>query len=125
MTLPIDSEDRKRIPLYSGCLMYFPDALAEVARQSFESNDKHNPGEAMHHARGKSSDHTDCILRHLSDFGTLSAALNRGEGAARGRVYEQMILEARAAAWRALALLQELVEEARGEPMAPAARGYK
>jgi len=104
--LPTDSQERKDIPLARGCLDYFPAALAEVARLSQAGNDKHNPGEEMHHARGKSSDHADCILRHLLERDTVDTD---------GFLHEVKV------AWRALALLQEALEE-RGAPMARGAR---
>jgi hypothetical protein len=44
--------------------MYFPDALAAVARVSVAGNKKHNPGEPLHWARGKSMDQMDCVIRH-------------------------------------------------------------
>jgi hypothetical protein len=110
LTLPTDSQARKQIPLLSGCLRYFPAALAGVARISKQGNDKHNPGEPLHHARGKSSDHGDCILRHLVDLQDHLAAGNESEALA----------EADAIAWRALALSQEL-HEASGLPLAPGA----
>jgi hypothetical protein len=104
--LTTDSDARKDIPLARGCLDYFPAALAEVARLSKEGNDKHNPGEPMHHARGKSGDHADCILRHLADRGTVDT-----DG------FDHAVK----VAWRALAMLQEILEQ-RGAPLARAAR---
>lgn len=89
------SEERKKYPMARGLLDYFPDALAEVAKVSFIGNEKHNPGEEMHHARGKSMDHADCIVRHLV-----------GRGGFDGDVRESAAL-----AWRALALLQEELEK--------------
>jgi hypothetical protein len=62
-----DSETRKEYPVFSGCLNYFPAALAEVSKLSKEGNDKHNPGEPLHWSRDKSNDHKDCIARHLMD----------------------------------------------------------
>jgi len=62
-----DSDTRKGYPLYTGCLHYFPDALALVSRLSFLSNEKHNAGEPLHWSREKSNDHKDCIARHLVD----------------------------------------------------------
>jgi hypothetical protein len=106
-TLPTGSAARKAVPLARGCLDYFPAALAAVAELSRAGNDKHNPGEEMHHARGKSSDHADCILRHLVDRGTVDP--------------EDGILHDVKVAWRALALLQETLE-ARGAPLARGAR---
>lgn len=111
LTLPTDSTARKQIPLLSGCLRYFPAALAGVARVSQLGNDKHNPGEPLHHARGKSMDHGDCLLRHLVDLQDHLAA---------GRDSEALA-EADAICWRALALSQELHERLGGAPLAPAA----
>lgn len=61
---PKTSAERKAEPIYSGVLLYFPDALAAVARLSKAGNDKHNPGESLHWAREKSTDHMDCVIRH-------------------------------------------------------------
>lgn len=91
--IPQDDARRKGAPLFRGLLGYFPAALFEVAAHSRESNDKHNPGEGLHWARGKSSDHPDCIVRHLIDA---------GKPGTKGRRYHL-----RALAWRALAMLQE------------------
>lgn len=85
-----------------GLLWYFPNALAEVARVSKAGNDQHNPGQPMHHSRGKSSDHADCILRHLVDAGTLDSD---------GMRHTAKV------AWRALALLQEEIERQEGAPL--------
>ena len=82
------------------------DALAEVAKLSYLGNLKHNPGEEMHHARGKSMDHADCIVRHLV-----------GRGGFDGDTRESAAL-----AWRALALLQEELEREHGLPLPRAAR---
>lgn len=121
-TLPIDSAARKQIPLNAGLLMYFPAALAGVAKCSREGNDKHNPGEPLHHAREKSSDHREAILRHLLDLNDWIAAGER-DGLADVPEYSAGILaEADAIAWRALALSQELHECHAGAPLAPGAR---
>jgi len=106
--LPTGSEARKGVPLASGLLDYFPAALAEVARVSKAGNDKHNPGQPMHHARGKSTDHADCLLRHLVDRGKVDAETGQRHS---GEV-----------AWRALALLQQELED---EGLAPLPRGAK
>lgn len=89
-----DSATRKTFPMALGLLDYFPDALAAVAQVSYLGNQKHNPGELMHHARGKSMDHADCIVRHLVGRGGFDGDLR----------------ESAALAWRALALLQEELE---------------
>lgn len=105
--LPVDSQERKAIPLTTGVLDYFPAALAEVAKVSKAGNDKHNPGQPLHHARGKSMDHADAILRHLAERG----GIDPGTGV---RFSAEL-------AWRALALLQEEMEAA-GAPLARGAR---
>lgn len=101
-----DSATRKTYPMARGLLDYFPDALAEVAKVSYIGNEKHNPGQPMHHSRGKSNDHADCIVRHL---------VGRGG-------FDGDIRESAALAWRALALLQEELEE---ELKLPFPRGAK
>ncbi len=114
MTLPIDSQERKNYPLFRGCLRYFAAALAGVARISHLGNEKHNPGQELHHARGKSTDHGDCIIRHLMDVEDLMVS--------KGTVDKQQILdEVSQMAWRALAFSQELHEKF-GAPLAPGAR---
>lgn len=110
-TLPTDSAERKEYPLHAGCIRYFPAALAGVARMSKLGNDKHNPGEQLHHARGKSMDHGDCILRHMIDLDGLLAS---------GASKDEVLAEVNSLAWRALALSQE-VHEAFGAPLAPGA----
>lgn len=106
--LPTDSEERKTYPMFSGLLGYFPAALGEVSHHSYLGNEKHNPGKELQHARGKSGDHEDCIVRHLVDAKEFAPGSN------------SRIEELRACAWRALALLQEECEKA-GAPIAPAA----
>lgn len=106
-TLPTTSADRKAIPLTSGVLDYFPAALAEVAKVSKAGNDKHNPGQPMHHARGKSTDHADSIARHLMERGGVDP--------------DTGVLHSAELAWRALALLQQELEDA-GAPLARGAR---
>ena len=59
------SAERKAMPLWSGVMRYFPDALMAIARLSKKGNDKHNPGEPLHWAREKSTDQEDCAARHL------------------------------------------------------------
>lgn len=95
--LPSDPKSRKATPIGTGVLDYFPLALAAVARVSKAGNDKHNPGEPLHWARGKSDDHSDCLIRHF---------LDRGKDDAEGNSHSAQM------AWRALAILQ-LEEEAK------------
>lgn len=102
MSLPVDSTDRKGIPIVSGVLDYFPDAIAGVARVSQKGNDKHNPGEPLHWSRDKSPDHRDCIGRHLLEP---------------QEVDEDGELHSVHAAWRALANAQ--IELEGGEKTSP------
>lgn len=106
MTLPTDAAARKAVPLVSGCLDYFPDALAAVAECSKAGNDQHNAGAELHWARAKSGDEADALLRHLMDRGTMDS-----DG----------IRHSTKVAWRALAMLQKELEEA-GAPLARGAR---
>lgn len=91
--LPADDAARKAIPLCTGVYDYFPAALAAIAEHSKRGNDKHNPGKPLHWSRDKSTDHEDCIARHLLE-----------------RDYVAL-------AWRALAALQIDLER-RGAPVA-------
>lgn len=79
--------------------MYFPNALLAVAAHSKKANDKHNPGEPLHWSKEKSSDHADCIGRHLLDIGPNWDAIDPEFGS----------LHATALAWRALALLETVL----------------
>jgi len=84
--LPVDATARKHIPLYRGLFLYFPDALAAVARVSWEGNQQHHPDEPLHWDRAKSTDEEDAMLRHVLE----------GD-------WEKV-------AWRALAKLQKHIE---------------
>ena len=64
-----DYEERKRIPIVTGMLDYFPLAMIEVARVSDAGNRQHNPGEALHWARGNSMDQCNTAVRHIMERG--------------------------------------------------------
>lgn len=104
--LPSDPKERKKYPIGTGVIDYFPAALAEVARVSYEGNEQHNPGQPLHWSREKSTNQDDTIMRHY---------LERGKLDVDGMRHSAKL------AWRALALLQ-LELEAEG---APKARGAK
>lgn len=101
-SLPEDDAKRLDFPMFDGLLAYFPNALAEVARVSFLGNQQHNPGEPLHWAREKSTDHENKIIRHLIDAGKFDS---------RGVRHSARV------AWRALALLQTELERDEGHPM--------
>lgn len=84
------------MPLATGLFDYFPNALAYVAFISYHGSQKHNPGEEMHWARDKSTDHANKIGRHLIQRGQIDSDGLRHSGNL---------------AWRALALLQTELEE--------------
>lgn len=109
-TLPTDSTARKDFPLWRGLLRYFPAALAGAAKVSKLGSEKHHPGKPMHHERGKSADHADCILRHLMDF---SEDYGKGTG-----LDESGVPQVDYIVWRACALAQEWHEQ-HGAPIAP------
>jgi hypothetical protein len=127
LTLGTDSAARKDTPVYSGFLAYFPAAIAGAARHSKRGNDKHNPGEPLHHARGKSTDHEDCVARHLLDISDIEATIKRDKESVQHFPYDQELVstlldEADALVWRAAALSQRLYETYGGAPLAPGAR---
>lgn len=94
--LPHEPDKRKGLPVCTGVLDYFPDALAAVAACSKAGNDQHNPGQPLHWAKGKSTDHADCLIRHLMERGTVDT-----DG----------VPHSAKVAWRALALLQTEIED--------------
>lgn len=91
MILPTDAAERKCIPITSGVLDYFPLAIAEVAKASYAGNLQHHPNEPLFWDKSKSTDHSDCISRHLID---------------RGKYDSDGIRHSAKLAWRALALLE-------------------
>lgn len=96
MTLPADSAARKNIPIGTGVLDYFPKALAAIAMLSKAGNDQHNPGQPLHWAKEKSTDHPDCIIRHFMDRGKIDPVS--------GYLHDVGL------AWRALANLELVLE---------------
>lgn len=107
LSLPDEDAVRGDFPMFDGLIAYFPNALAEVSKVSKIGNDQHNPGQPMHWARDKSTDHENKIARHLVDAGKLD-----GRG----------VRHSARLAWRALALLQEELERDEGLPPSRASR---
>ena len=103
-----DSAIRKMQPVGAILRDYFPDAFRAVAAVAWVGNEKHNPGQPLHWARGKSDDHFEAEIRHALDGkGWDTIALNDGR--------KYAVLHAAEKAWRALAELQLIVEEQGGE----------
>lgn len=95
------AQERKEAPVFSGVLAYFPDALVEVAELSRIGNDQHNPGQALHWAKEKSTDEKDALTRHLLQSGTRDT-----DG----------VRHSAKVAWRALANLQREIDAERASP---------
>jgi hypothetical protein len=95
MSLPTDYKERKALPIGTGVIDYFPDALAEVAHCSKVGNDQHNPGQALHWDKSKSQDEADALIRHFIQRGTRDS-----DG----------VRHSAKTAWRALALLQREID---------------
>lgn len=96
--LPIDAKERKNLPIGTGVLDYFPNALAEVARASLAGNRQHLEGQPLHWDKLKSTDEADALIRHFLERGTMD---------------EDNVRHSGKMAWRALALLEReiLAEE--------------
>lgn len=97
-SLPTTAAERKGVPIATGCIDYFPDAIAAVARLSKVGNDQHNPGKPLHWDKSKSTDEADSLMRHFLDRGTLDT-----DG----------VRHSAKVAWRALALLQREIDAER------------
>ena len=95
LQMPTEAAERKRIPLATGFIDYFPDAMIAVAELSRIGNDQHNPGKPLFWDRSKSGDDSDALMRHFIDRGTLDT-----DG----------VRHSTKVAWRAMALLQKELE---------------
>ena len=103
--VPTEAKARKAVPVGTGVVDYFPLALVEIARVSFQGNQQHNPGTHLHWDRAKSTDEADALMRHFIDRGTFDV-----DG----------LRHSAKMAWRALALLQKELEaeaELKGGPV--------
>jgi hypothetical protein len=95
----LSDEERKLFPVFSGFLKYFPNACALGALQSMIGQIQHAPGEPLQWKRGKSSDHPDCMVRHLMEGGNHKvaafwrAAAELEDAVDRGEVDVQALLE--------------------------------
>jgi hypothetical protein len=94
-TFPKDAAGRKRTPIGTGVLDYFPDAMIAIAQVSHAGNEQHNPGQPLHWDRSKSTDESDALMRHYLERGTIDDDGQRHSAKM---------------AWRALALLQKEIE---------------
>jgi len=92
-----NKEDRKSIPVYSGVLKYFPDALKEVSKCSLAGNNQHHKEKPLHWDKSKSFDNEDALVRHLIDH-------------TKNPMDEDGVLHLSKVAWRSLAALQIYLE---------------
>jgi len=91
----MEKSSRKNMPVYSGVLKYFPDAIREVSKCSQAGNNQHHSDKPLHWDRAKSGDELDALTRHLLEAGTIDT-----DG----------IKHSAKVAWRALANLQKELE---------------
>lgn len=102
MTLPNDAKARESWPFYDYMYGYFPDAFMAEVEVSWVGNQQHNPGQKMHWAREKSTDHMNKAMRHIDDYGRGNKKDTDG------------CWHLAKAIWRLKARLQLDIEEARG-----------
>ena len=93
-----NKQTRKETPIYSGVLLYFPDAIAAIAQCSLAGQRQHNPDKPLGWDRSKSGDELDALTRHLMEAGTVD---------------DDGILHSTKLAWRSLASLQKELERAK------------
>ncbi len=93
--MPVEAKERKALPIATGFVDYFPDAIVAVAELSRIGNDQHNPGAPLHWDRSKSGDESDALMRHF---------LQRGTKDSDGVRHSAKV------AWRAMANLQKEIE---------------
>jgi len=98
--LPPGAAERKGMPVATGFIDYFPDAIAAIATLSRIGNDQHNPGKPLHWDRSKSGDESDALMRHFLD---------------RGQFDTDGVRHSAKVAWRAMALLQKEIEAAKAK----------
>lgn len=87
------AQKRKKMPVYSGVLKYFPDALKEVSKASQAGNDQHHPDKPLHWDKTKSFDNEDALVRHLIDH-------------SKDPMDDDGVLHLTKVCWRSLAALQ-------------------
>ena len=92
----IQKQERKQMPVFSGVLKYFPDAMREVAKTSWIGNQQHHPNKPLHWDRSKSGDELDALTRHLMEAGEIDT-----DG----------IRHSAKICWRSLSNLQKELEE--------------
>jgi len=98
MPLPDDRDARNALPVWDGCIAYFPDTWAEIAKVSVLGNKQHGLGAKLHFARDVSTDHLNKVMRHCLDHEAGNVLDSDGTR------------HLAKAAWRILAALQVSIE---------------
>lgn len=89
---------RKQMPVYTGVVKYFPNALKYVSKVSLAGNDQHHPDKELHWDKSKSTDHLDSLMRHLTEA---------------DKIDDDGLLHLGKVAWRALAALEDYIEKSK------------
>ena len=98
MSLPTDRDARNALPIWDGCMTYFPDVWAEIAKVSVAGNKQYAFGGNLRWERSVSTDHMNKVMRHCLDD-------------AAGNVLDtDGTFHLAKAAWRILAQLQLAIE---------------
>ena len=90
------AQERKKIPVYSGFVKYFPNAMKDVAVCSRIANEQHHAGKPLHWDMDKSTDELDAMMRHLIDH--ISEPID-----------DDGIRHITKVAWRAMAMLERIL----------------
>lgn len=67
--LPTEDAERKKAQLWTYLMEYFPDSFLAEVGVAVAGNEQHNPGQPLHWAREKSTDHYNTAFRHMFDHG--------------------------------------------------------
>jgi len=89
-------QERKEMPVYTGVVKYFPNALKYVSKVSLAGNKQHHPTKPLHWDKRKSTDHLDSLMRHLTEADKMD---------------DDGLLHLGKVAWRALAALEDYLEK--------------
>lgn len=84
------------MPVYTGVVKYFPNALKYVSKVSLAGNNQHHPDKPLHWDKNKSTDHLDSLMRHLTEA---------------DKIDDDGLLHLGKVAWRALAALEDYLEK--------------
>ena len=82
-------QERKQMPIYSGCIRYFRRALGEISKTSLAGNIQHHPDKPLYWDMSKSTDELDAQMRHMSEAGKVDTdgQLHSSKNAWRANAY--------------------------------------